>query len=107
MNGYYYYLTKQSMLFSEETNDKFNYYIGLPGFTKEDLDIKMLVEEKFLTILVVTKKSNTFVQENEEYRIVKVLEKVKANEKEISVDVTNGVLTISLPKSNPIKEFKL
>jgi len=94
-------------MFTEETNEAYVYYLGLPGFTKEDLDIKMLVEEKFLTILVNTKKSNTFVQENETYRIVKVLEKVKANEKEISVVVENGILTISIPKSNPVKEFKL
>ncbi len=100
-------LTK-GMLFKDETNEEYVYTAGLPGLTKNDIEIKLFIEEKLLTILVVTKKDSIFVEEGYSFRIAKLKEEVKyTDEKSIKVDMSNGILEIRIPKAIPIEEYIL
>lgn len=93
------------MTYMEETNNEFIYYKGIPGLSKEDLDIRLQVEKDFVSILVKSKKNSIFV-EDLNFRIVKLVEEV-ASDKEPVAEVEKGILTITLYKANPIKETKL
>lgn len=90
----------------KETNETFDYYMALPGLTKEDLEIKAMLEKDFITIFVKIKKETTFVAE-QTIRIVKLVSDVLTEEDSIAIQMENGVLKISLTKTNPITEFKL
>ena len=89
-----------------ETNETFEYEIALPGLTREDLDIKAIFEKDFLTVFVNVKKDYTFVPE-QSIRIVKLVTEVSCEKEDIIVKMENGVLTISLKKTNPITEIIL
>jgi HSP20 family molecular chaperone IbpA len=96
---------QNGMMYKEETNESFIYYKGIPGLTKEDLDIREFIEEDFITILVKSKKSSIFV-ENLYFKIVKTIDKVNID-KEVKASVEKGVLTIEIPKAFVIKEITL
>jgi len=96
----------KGQLYMEETNKSFIYYAGLPGLVKNDLDIKLFIEEDYLTILVNIKKSTTFVSESS-IRIVKLLEDVKNTKEDIVVIMEKGILTIEIPKLRPTLEYIL
>lgn len=89
-----------------ETNESFIYLIALPGLIRDNVEIKMYVEKDFLTILVKTKINSTFVPIRT-IRIVKLLDSIKHNQEDIRVVMENGVLSIEIPKSNPIMEYTL
>lgn len=90
----------------KETNETFDYYIALPGLNREDLEIKAMLEKDFITIFVKIKKESNFVSE-QSIRIVKLINEVLTEEDSIAIIMENGVLKISLTKTNPITEFKL
>ena len=92
--------------YMHETNESFIYLIALPGLVKDNVSIKMYVERDFLTIIVKTKIQNEFVKERT-IRIVKLLETIKHDKDDIKVDMENGILSIEIKKSNPVKEYEL
>lgn len=95
------------MAYMEETNDEFIYYKGVPGLTKEDLDIKLFTEKDFISILVKSKKNSIFVEKGDlNFRIVKLVEDV-SSDKVPEAKVEKGILIITLYKANPIKETML
>jgi HSP20 family molecular chaperone IbpA len=90
----------------KETNETFDYEVALPGLTREDLDIKAIFEKDFLTVFVNVKKESTFVSE-QSVRIVKLIGEVSSNKDDIIINMENGVLKVSLKKTNPITEYTL
>ena len=90
----------------EETNTTFDYKMSLPGLTREDLDIKAIMEKDFFTVEVNIKNDSTFVSK-QTIRIVKLNEEVLTDESSVAIKMENGILIVSLTKRNPITEFKL
>jgi HSP20 family molecular chaperone IbpA len=90
----------------KETNTTFNYLISLPGLTREDLEIKAMLEKDFFTVDVIVKNSSTFVSE-QTIRIVKLNDEVLTDKDSVGIKMENGVLIVSLTKRNPITEFNL
>ena len=91
-----------------ETKDSFKLDLLAPGFSKEDL--KMNVEEDTLTISA--ERKNAALNEGDRYprrefgfsafkRGFRLPENVKVDG--ISAGFTNGVLTVNIPKSEPVK----
>ena len=93
------------MMYMEETNEEWIYYKGIPGLTKEDLDIRLYTEKDFISIYVKSKKNSIFV-EDLDFRIVKVIDEV-SQDKTPEAKVENGILEIILYKANPIIETEL
>jgi HSP20 family molecular chaperone IbpA len=80
--------------------------MSLPGLTREDLDIKAIMEKDFFTVEVNIKNDSTFVSK-QTIRIVKLNEEVLTDESSVAIKMENGILIVSLTKRNPITEFKL
>jgi HSP20 family molecular chaperone IbpA len=90
----------------KETNTSFDYLMSLPGLTREDLDIKAMLEKDFFTVEINIKNNSTFVSE-QTIRIVKLNDEVLTDKDSVGIKIENGVLTVSLQKKNPITEFNL
>lgn len=102
-------VSREGMLYQEETSKEFIYYIGLPGLEKQDLDITVLIETNVATILVVTKKDSIFVNKDHKIRIVKFLDDIKYdnNIKNIKAEMHDGILEIIINKSTPTQAYKI
>jgi HSP20 family molecular chaperone IbpA len=90
----------------KETNTTYDYVIALPGLKREDLQIKAMLEKDFFTILVIVEKITNFVLP-QSIRIVKAVKDVVTDKDSVDVKMEDGVLTISLLKTNPITEIDL
>lgn len=89
-----------------ETNTHYEYFMALPGLTREDLEIKAIFEKDFLTVFVNVKKESTFVHK-QSFRIVKLIEEISSNKEDIKISMENGILNISLLKSKQTQEYVL
>lgn len=99
---FYFPITNKEMMYKEETNEKYIYYKGIPGLTKNDLDIRLYTEKDFVSIVVKGLKDSNFVKDLN-FRIALLVSDV-AEDKAPEVLVDKGVLQTSFYKSNPIKE---
>ena len=90
----------------KETNETFDYVMSLPGLTREDLDIKAMLEKDFFTVEVKVKNSSTFVSK-QTIRIVKLSDEVLTDKGYVGIEMENGILTVSLQKKYPITEFTI
>jgi HSP20 family molecular chaperone IbpA len=92
----YFLNSKDRMMYMEETESEYLYYIGLPGISKKDIDIRLIVEKNFITIFVNIKKDTTFVDAGD-YKIVKYLKEI-SEKSDIQVLLDKGVLEITILK---------
>ncbi|MCP4255536.1 MAG: hypothetical protein GY775_19450 [Candidatus Scalindua sp.] len=100
-----YLIGNNRMMYKEETYNTYKYYLSIPGVEQTDLDIKLLVEADFITIVIDILKGNNFVEKGE-VRIVKLIGDIKHNS-EINATVERGVLQIILHKANAVTEYTL
>lgn len=87
---------ENGMMYKEHTDESYLYYIGLYDVPEEEIKITKLIEEDFVTILVVTEKNTNFVPK-QRIRIVKLTEDVDL-EQEIYTELHEGILLIDIPK---------
>jgi HSP20 family molecular chaperone IbpA len=91
-----YLITKENiMMYMEETNNSYTYYIGIPGIKNNDIDISVLPEKDFFTLKVII--------DGKKHMIVRQIKEVIPDETLIGAKINKGVLTIDIPKADPIK----
>jgi HSP20 family molecular chaperone IbpA len=90
------------MMYMEELNDRYVYYKGIPGLSKDDLDIRLYTEKDFVSIKVKGLKKSRFV-EDLNLNIVRLADEV-AKDKTPEVIVDRGILEIKIFKANPTEE---
>lgn len=90
----------------KETNEDYRYYMSVPGYKREDFEIKLLIEKDFVTITVTSKKSTIFAS-GYYAKIVALTEDVVINKDSVKANCEDGVLEVILPKKIVTEEFIL
>lgn len=99
---FFFPITSKEMMYKEETLDRYIYYAGIPGLTKDDLDIRLYTEKDFVSIVIKSKKDSAFVKDLN-LRIALLVSDV-SQDKTPEALVEKGVLQITFYKANPIKK---
>lgn len=97
-----------NLYFLGDSNTHFRYHLIIPGLSKEDIDIEIILEKHFITVVVkldndIKAEEYTWLNKSDCLtKIVKGIDDVNTD-KDLEIELKNGLLLIEIPKKYPTR----